>query len=497
MSRSYVFLRRAVAVAAVCFLGVWAVGQTEPGAVPKSDAKPTGDVAAFGAVGDGVADDTAAVRRAVESGVGAVRFPKGTYRLTQTVAIDLDRVGLTTLVGDGVATVLMAGPGPAFKFVGTHEGTAAPDSVKPNVWERQRTPGIDGLEIVGGHPQAVGVEATGTMQLTLTRLVVRKALHAVHLTGRNRNVILSACHLYENRGVGVYYDHVNLHQSNIVGCHVSYNAGGGIVCRGGDVRNIQVSGCDVEGNHAADGPPTANVLIDSSGGVNGVGEVAIVGCTIQHTHFAPDSANVRILGLSDGGDRAAVGKDQPLGGPVREGNVTIADNVFSDVDVNVHLRDCRGVTVVGNTFWMAFDRDLLVEDCASVVVGPNAFDRNPRYAYSDSRDARNGVLFRDCADCTLTGLHLHGVERQDAALALERCRRFNVTGCTVLDSDGVGLLLSGVTASRVSDCLIRDDRPGREGAVSLRIVGGGGNLVEGNLLGGTQEVAEKDGPPAP
>ena len=33
------------------------------------------------------------------------------------------------------------------------------------------------------------------MQLTVTRTVIRKALHAIHLVRRNRNVIVADCHL--------------------------------------------------------------------------------------------------------------------------------------------------------------------------------------------------------------------------------------------------------------------------------------------------------------
>src|SRR5579871_2650540 len=127
----------------------------------------SGNVRDHGAVGDGTADDTAAVQRAVESGAGVVTFPKGVYKLTRTVTVDLDKVGFTCLRGDTVAKVVMAGAGPAFKFVGTHGGTAGPNTVKENVWERQRMPGIDGLEVVGDHEAAVGVEASGTMKLTL------------------------------------------------------------------------------------------------------------------------------------------------------------------------------------------------------------------------------------------------------------------------------------------------------------------------------------------
>ena len=84
------------------------------------------DVREFGAVGDGVADDTAAIQRAVNAG-GGVQFTKGTYRLARTVLVELDKTGLTSLTGDGTARVVMAGPGPAFKFLGTHGGTADPD----------------------------------------------------------------------------------------------------------------------------------------------------------------------------------------------------------------------------------------------------------------------------------------------------------------------------------------------------------------------------------
>src|SRR5690606_2517877 len=94
---------------------------------------------AFGAKGDGQADDTAAIQEAVNRG-GAIRFPRGVYRLTSTVVIDLDQTGFTSLIGDGVARFVMAGPGPAFKFVGIHQGSASPRTFKPNVWERQRTP---------------------------------------------------------------------------------------------------------------------------------------------------------------------------------------------------------------------------------------------------------------------------------------------------------------------------------------------------------------------
>src|SRR5262245_59370176 len=80
------------------------------------------DVRKFGAQGDGVANDTDAVRKALES--GSVIFPQGVYRFTETVVIDLAKTGPVSLTGEGAARIVMAGPGPAFRFVGTHTGSA-------------------------------------------------------------------------------------------------------------------------------------------------------------------------------------------------------------------------------------------------------------------------------------------------------------------------------------------------------------------------------------
>ncbi|WP_414661790.1 right-handed parallel beta-helix repeat-containing protein [Horticoccus sp. 23ND18S-11] len=440
------------------------------------------DVKAFGAVGDGQADDTPAVQRALTAG-GSVHFPAGVFRLTQTVTIDLDRTGFVALVGDGTARIVMAGAGPAFKFVGTHAGSADPEQFKPNVWARQRTPRVDGLEIVGEHPEADGIEASGTMQLTVTHAVLRELRHGIHLTVRNRNVLIADTHIYRLRGVGIYYDQVNLHQSNITGCHISYCAGGGIVSRGGNVRNVHIGNCDIESNMTKGTPATANILLDSSGG--SIGEVAITGCTIQHNSVGPHSANIRILGR---GHEPALER-RTGSAATQEGHVTITGNVLSDVQVNIHLRDVRGVTITGNTFWMGYQHDLLVEDSSSVVVGANNFDRNPRYNYGSSQDANGGIVFRGTRDSTITGVHLSGAWRKSAALLLEKCERLHLAQCTILDSDGVGIWLQDTGGTRVSGNMVRDDRKDRTAAPSLRVTGGRGNWITQNLLGQGAEIA--------
>ena len=101
----------------------------------------------YGVVGDGKTDVTAAIQKLVDAPVGVLRFPTGQYRLTKPVVIDLNKVGPTSISGDGTATILMEGAGPAFHFIGTHNGTASPKTVQPVVWEHV----ADGRDIYWWH----------------------------------------------------------------------------------------------------------------------------------------------------------------------------------------------------------------------------------------------------------------------------------------------------------------------------------------------------------
>jgi hypothetical protein len=335
--------------------------------------------------------------------------------------------------------------------------------VQPNVWERQRMPTVEGLSIVGEHAEADGIEAKGTFQLTLRGVHIRKCRHGVRLVERNRNVLIDGCHIYENSGIGVFYDHVNLHQSNISASHISYCQGGGVVVRGGDVRNIHIAGCDIEANMGSGRPPTANVLLDCADG--NVGEVAITGNTIQHSGGVAGCANIRMIGhavTTRGGQQVKL----------KNGNLTIGDNVLSDVKTNIHLVGVRGVTITGNTFWKGFEHHLLVEDSEHVIVGPNMMERNPLYGAPSSK---NGVVFQNSNDCTVQGLHLHHAIGSEAGLILDRCRRMHVTGCTVLDCENAAIAVKECTDSRVAGNFIRQNEGGS--GAGVKVTGGSGNQI--------------------
>jgi hypothetical protein len=458
-------------LAAATAIGTQLLPMSSPQAAPAAPADPPAGVR-----GDGQADDWAALQEALRH--GSVQLPAGTYRISRTLEIDLTRLGPRSIRGDAATRIVMAGAGPAILVRGTHGGTADPKTVTPTVANRERFACLEGFEIVGDHPEADGVALIGAMQPTLARLLIRSVRHAIRLAERNRNVLIAHCHLYDNRGIGIWYDQVNLHQSNIDACHISYCREGGIVIRGGDVRNVQVSGCDIEGNMSPETPPTANILIDC--GAGSVAEVAIAGCTIQHDGKSPDSANIRFLGratLTRGG--------QPVS--FQCGHLTIANNVCSDVRYNLDLQGVRGAAITGNTLWQGYDANMRLVNCDHIVVSGNVLERNPLYGYT--AEASNRVLIRDCRDLTIQGLHLHNVRDADAGLSLANTDRVHLLGCTILDCDNAGIELRDTRRTVVSHCVVRDDRaaatdaPPRPPSVAIRQHGENRELrLEGNVL---------------
>lgn len=421
-----------------------------------------------GAVADGISDDTRVIQNAVNSGRAEVVFTKGVYRITSPIIIDLNQTGPISIVGNGGSKIIMDGPGPAFRFVGTHMGSADPGSVKADVWQNERMPLIDGIEIVGNHPESMGIEAIGTMQMIITRVLVREALHGIRLHHRNRNVIISECHLYHNKGIGIFLDDVNLHQINITNCHISYNAGGGIVVRHGDVHNLQIGTCDIEYNMEKHGAPSSNILLDMSEG--DLLEGAIVGCTIQHEVTVPGSSNVRFIGRSN--DTR-----------IKVGNITIADNNLSETDHNVHIKYGRGVIITGNTFYMGETHNILIESCDNILLANNILDRNPHYG-NKTMNTRDGIAIIDSRDILITGLQINNAKKNRAGIVIEDCRNVSLTNSMILNCDGAGIALIDSEESFITGNLINDHRSEIQNPIAITISGGNGNLVTNNRSNG-------------
>lgn len=412
----------------------------------------------FGAVADGTTDDTAAIQATIDAGRGGLTLPPGRYRLTETIVVDLAAVGPVALVGQPGAELIMDGPGPAIRLVGTHEGTAFPKSVRPGVWARERMPTVSGVAVRGTHPEADGFELVRTMQATLAGAHVRNCRHAIALRDRNRNVVIDRAHLYENDGAGVLLDDVNLHQILIGDSHISYCLGGGVVVRRGEVRNLHIGNCDLEQNMPTDpdDPRTAeslaaNLWVDltpaddaddppapgtSRNYRNTLAELTVTGCTLQHSGKARRGANIRIFGRAN----------------YPANMIAITGNVLSDASRNLDFDYVSGATVTGNTFFTAKPVDVDVRRSRRLTFAGNHFD--PRF-YEGAREQTGGLRFADCDDIALSALQIASVRSPSGAIALTDCNRVAITGCVVRDC-AAGISLTRVTDSALTGNILSE-----------------------------------------
>lgn len=446
----------------------------------------------FGAVGDGKTDDTAAFEHAIRMGDGLLEVPRGDYVLTRPLVVALDRVGRFSIVGSGgQARLLMRGAGPALHLVGTHNRTSAPSDFREEVWQRERFPTVSDIEIVGEHPEADGVRIEGTMQSTLVHVLIRRCRYGVHFVKRARNVILAGCHIYHNRRIGVYLEHVNLHQINIYGCHISYNPEGGIVVRGGEVRNIQICGNDIEYNHDEKIEGSADVLFDVGQGT--IREGTIIGNTIQ-ARESPGGANLRFLGRGAGSAHAV-------------GALTISGNLLGSQETVLHLVASRGIVISGNSIYSGYKYALRAQECINIVFSGNSLDYNSDY----KGESTDGMLWERCQQITLHGnVHVHTLpaklelpgswvfrECQDVTIAgcqilaprgrgiyLERCERVLISGCRIGPGQGLGNYLSALWADERSRAVYVTQNvvsKGKEGDVILP--SGSGQSAHNLVLG--------------
>jgi hypothetical protein len=439
----------------------------------------------FGAVGDGQRDDTDAIEHAVRDGDGFVEFPRGNYRITRPIVVRLKESGPIGLCGSGgTAKLVMAGSGPAIVLEATHTATADPSGFRPEEWQRERMPTVADIEIQGAHPEADGIRIQGVMQPTLTGVLVREVRTGVYVHQRARNVLISHCHIYNNTGVGVHLDRVDLHQTIITGSHISYCRQGGIRIEGSEIRNLQIAGNDIEYNNNkshkvpdADGEPTAEIYIDCRTG--SVREGTIASNTLQAT-YSPNGSNIRFIGA---------GPDKTH----KAGLWTITGNLIGSQENNIHLTSARGMTISGNVIYSGHSRNLLIESSRNIVVGANVFDHNPDY---DQKELCTGIRLVDSVDCSLHGLVIQdcqagqhtvndaGPQTREGLIELVRCRRINISGVQVLEPAPYGLSLVECSDTLITGCTILDGRMPPLMQAPIRWQGeGSGNLVAHCRLG--------------
>ncbi len=426
----------------------------------------------YGAAGDGKADDTDALQHALAAGDGVLHLHKGIFRISKPMVIDLQKTGYAAVIGDGgTPRLVMTGPGPAIRILGTHNGTALPKSVLPDVWDKERMPIVNGIEIVGEHPEAVGIELFHTMQPTITQVLIRHCRDAIHLPDRNRNVLIANCHIYDNRRYGIFFDRCNLHQINIEGCHISYCDRAGIMMLGGDVHNLQITGNDIEYNNrpGVDTPDEggAEIFFDARDGL--LSEVTIASNTIQAT-IQPGGANVRIWG---GAESKTVGACL----------IALTGNMLGSQTRGLDLRGVFRMTIAGNTLYGNSELNVFAQKCRGLSFSGNTVSWRP-----ESDEPRDGFRFEDCELVNITGMSAArmcaGSPDAGAALMFHRCRDVQVSHCQIADSQHAGIELADCQRVQLDGNQIVDRKTPATMRHALRLSGGNQQvLVRGNLWG--------------
>jgi len=428
----------------------------------------------YGAIGDGVTDDTAALQHAIDVGDGLLEFNKGTYRISRSLLLDTTRQGFGAVRGAGGTTRLeMHGPGPAIRVVGDHRGTATPTTFRPSTWADERFPTLTEFEVLGAHPEADGIELIKTMQCTISRVLVRKCRDGIRLTQRNRNFVLSDSHLYDNARYGLFFDQCNLHQIIVHGNHISYNKRAGIKSFDGDVHNLQITGNDIEYNNrpGVDQPDEGGAEIDFETPKGVISEVTISSNTIQAT-IQPGGANIRIHG-----PMAAASSGARL--------VTICGNVLGSQTRGIQLEDARRVAISGNTIYDSEELSIDARRCSGVSVSGNTFV----WRGGDQLPPRDGLRFMDCDNVSVVGAVTErlcfGNAESGAGVTLVRCRDSAVMNCQIIDPLVRGIELQDCLRCQISGNSIVDRRQRPSMQQAIRVLGKSRqNLIQNNMISG-------------
>jgi hypothetical protein len=226
--------------------------------------KNIGLVTEYGAIGDGVTDDTAAIQACVNA-CSTVVFPSG-YFLTKTIVIN----SKTRIQGQGSATFINVHPD------ATGNIFSLTDNAGETTIEKLR---IDGTQATKGN--VVNGIGDDNPTSTFTKQSVRiKDIHVININGtafnfsaRSMTYIFDGCITWNCTGYGIYLG--NGSDSEIRGCHIGGCTKAGISINGSNYRIVGTKVC------LCGSGSTEYAGIE----VNNANYIALSGCELQQNCY--------------------------------------------------------------------------------------------------------------------------------------------------------------------------------------------------------------------
>ncbi len=161
-------------------------------------------------------------------------------------------------------------------------------------------------------------------------------------------------------------------------------------------------------------------------------------------------------------------------------------NHISNQEVNIHLKNCRGVVLSGNSLALSGRRNLLIEGSRHIVVGPHSLDHNPDYRRT--ADVVDGITLRGCDGCSLMGVLIEGAaagdEKAGGAIELLECRETTLSGCQVFEPRWRGIYVEKSRNTRITGCIVMDrgDRSTMRAGIEV-VAASQGTRIVGNTIG--------------
>lgn len=455
------------------------------------------DVREYGAEGNGVANDTTDIQRAITAaaGVGVVYFPPGTYR-----AVGLRYVSDTTLRGasrgsvvirlpDGVSGSVLQGPtNTRVQNLIIEDLTLDGNNVEPgNAHSLFHSYALDGLTcrhvtFRGSRGYGVGLQGYWAASGSSKR-------------GEHRDLLFEACAFLDNglnqAPVTTDADGIDIKQSERVtflGCHAEGNSDKGFNVRG---RFVTMIGCRAINNGSGFAMGTISSVTDTAGLAQDVSATASE-ITVTDGDFLPPSGEIVIdaerIRYERRTDNSLTQLTRSYGAASAASHVAGAGRVaLADRDSYMELLGCSAEnnSAGGIAIYCGADE----ADGYVSVVGCSA-RRNGGGGLGISPPGSSGRIYASVIGGHFHSNNLHGIAAQGAgSLTVQdsQCHRNGVDGVRLIAQDtarltvdarnnggvGVRLLAAGtdLCSDILTDGVVRGNVKGQLSGTGFRVTG--------------------------